>query len=319
VTALLTPTAYTIDPWDPSYGVAVGDDVDTRESTAELQLDVELPAGQWRAVVPPADVVRPSSLLFLDGVQRIDAHLWVHGGDPEPVHGLIASLAAGLVCCDGEAHLVDIRVDRSLYSPVESATDLKTHHATYAARRTKGGINGLQAGVGQRLAELEAELAAAWRDGHDGDDLLVLDGPLRGRQHLARTVGYVKTHRAPYLKQQQAEVVAGLGAGERSPVFLLGTSWQRHSWYLRLPGNVDMPWSAVVRLECSPDLPVDEVVALADLTATLLPPLSSTPHKDSRAPQNLVPIGGLERQLRHRLGDAALLYRSLRASLLRNE
>jgi hypothetical protein len=44
----------------------------------------------------------------------------------------------------------------------------------------------------------------------------------------------------------------------------------------------------------------------------LLPPLASSAHKDPRAPQNLVPIGGLERELRRRLGDQQLLYRSLR-------
>ena len=48
---------------------------------------------------------------------------------------------------------------------------------------------------------------------------------------------------------------------------------------------------------------------------TLLPPLASSPHKDPRAPQNLVPIGGLERELRRRLGDQQLLYRSLRAAV----
>ena len=68
----------------------------------------------------------------------------------------------------------------------------------------------------------------------------------------------------------------------------------------------------MVRLECSADLPVPEVVRLADLSALLLPPLASSPHKDPRAPQNLVPIGGLERELRRRLGDQQLLYRSLR-------
>lgn len=75
-----------------------------------------------------------------------------------------------------------------------------------------------------------------------------------------------------------------------------------------------MPWSGVVRAECSPDLPVAEVTRLADLTARLLPPLASAPHKDPRAPQNLVPIGGLERELRRRLGDQHILYRALRAA-----
>ena len=51
---------------------------------------------------------------------------------------------------------------------------------------------------------------------------------------------------------------------------------------------------------------------LADRVAATLPRFASEPHKDARAPQNLYPIGGLERQLRHRLGDAAVVYRALR-------
>jgi hypothetical protein len=31
------------------------------------------------------------------------------------------------------------------------------------------------------------------------DDLLVIDGPLRNRTHLDRTLGYIKTHHASYL------------------------------------------------------------------------------------------------------------------------
>ncbi|MGZ6885814.1 MAG: hypothetical protein ACXVJA_06350, partial [Acidimicrobiia bacterium] len=49
------------------------------------------------------------------------------------------------------------------------------------------------------------------------------------------------------------------------------------------------------------------------VTATL-PRYASEPHKDPRAPQNLYPVGGLERDLRHRLGDPDLLYRALRLS-----
>jgi hypothetical protein len=69
-----------------------------------------------------------------------------------------------------------------------------------------------------------------------------------------------------------------------------------------------------VRLECSADVPLPEVRRLANLSALVLPPLASSPHKDPRAPQNLVPIGGLERELRRRLGDQQLLYRSLAAA-----
>jgi hypothetical protein len=95
----------------------------------------------------------------------------------------------------------------------------------------------------------------------------------------------------------------------------MGTSWWRNSWYLQLPRTSGVPWSGVVRLECSADLLLAEVTRLGDLTAACCP-LASAPHKDPRAPQNLVPIGGLERELRHRLGDQHVLYRALRAAAM---
>jgi hypothetical protein len=55
-----------------------------------------------------------------------------------------------------------------------------------------------------------------------------------------------------------------------------------------------------------------DVVTLADRTAALLPGVASEPHMDPRAPQNLVPIAALERQLRHRMGEPGLVYRALR-------
>lgn len=313
MTGLLAPTTYTVDPWDPGYGVARGDELDGRESSARLDLDVELPASSWRAL-SPAEGALPGSVLFLDGVRRIDARVWVHGEGPEPLPGVLASLAAGLVRCDGAAQLVDATVDRGLYAA--TGGDIETRHARYRFHRTPGGLDKLTLGVQARLAALEVELANTWRK-HSNveDDLLVVDGPLRGRTHLARTVGYVKTHQKSYLQAEQAEVVASLGPGQRSPVFKMGTSWERLSWYLRLPGASRAPWSAIVRLECAADLPPDDAVALADITAMVLPRLASAPHKDPRAPQNLVPIGGLERQLKHRLGDAGLLYRALRGAL----
>ena len=67
----------------------------------------------------------------------------------------------------------------------------------------------------------------------------------------------------------------------------------------------------MVRLEC-PDLPLEDVLELAELSQSVLPRYASVEHKDPRAPQNLYPIGGLERLLRRRLGDRLLLERALR-------
>ncbi len=196
--------------------------------------------------------------------------------------------------------------------------DLVTRAGRYVARAAEGaGFDKLSLALQQRLAFAEVQLAVAFRAGHAGDDdLLVVDGPLRGRTHLDRIVGYIKAHHASYLPGPQAAVVGALKPGQRTPAFTMGTSWERNSWYLQLPGTDGVPWSGVVRLECSADLEAVDVTRLADLTARVLPRFASTPHKDPRAPQNLIPIGGLERQLRHRLGDERLLYRALRAAAM---
>jgi hypothetical protein len=303
-----SPVSFTVDPWDPGYGLAYGEELSgdaLAESSAELNLDLEVPAGQWRALDPDLAPRAPGTVLFLDGVRRIDARIWVHGSGPQPAPGIAASIAAGLVTCDGTASVAGVTVERGLFTAEKNAADISTRSARYPARLADG----------PRLANAEVQLALTYRAQHPaGDDLLVVDGPLRGRTHLDRTVGYVKTHHASYLPAEQAAVVGVLRPGQRTPAFTVGTSWRRSTWYVQLPGTGGVPWSGVVRLECSAELPAADVTRLADLTARLLPPLASTPHKDPRAPQNLVPIGGLERELRHRLGDQQFLYRELRAA-----
>ncbi len=312
-------TVFTVDPWDPSYGQASGDEQSSlADSTAELDLDLELPAARWRPLDPVAGVT-PAVVLFLDGVRRIDARVWVHGVG-QPATGIAASLAAGVVACDGTARVADVVVERGLFTAAPEAGDIRTRAALYPARRAGGpGFDQLSLAMQRRLSDIEAELALAVRGSRQAaDDLLVVDGPLRSRgQHdLEKTVGYIKTHHASYLPDAQAAVVGALRPGQRTPAFAMGTTWRRTSWYLRLPGPSGAPWAGVVRIECSPDLAPQELTELADLTARVLPPLASAPHKDPRAPQNLVPIGGLERELRRRLGDQQLLYRALRLAAM---
>src|SRR5262249_25050721 len=116
-----------------------------------------------------------------------------------------------------------------------------------------------------------------------------------------------------YLEPAEDAVVARLDAGQRTPVFRVDAQpFSRYSWYTRLPGPPGGPWAGIVRCEATGALPAAAVVARADTVTATLPRFASAPHKDARAPQNLYPIGGLERALRHRLGDAAVVYRALR-------
>ena len=111
--------AFSVDPWDPGYGVAFGDDNNggaLDESSAELDLDLEVPAAQWRPLSADPAVRVPETLLFLDGVRRIDARVWTHGGNPLPSPGIAASFAAGLVSCNEAAHVIDVTVERALFT-----------------------------------------------------------------------------------------------------------------------------------------------------------------------------------------------------------
>ncbi|WP_182908110.1 hypothetical protein [Microbispora sp. H13382] len=316
---------FTVDAWDPGYAAALAAEAlaELDTTSAELHLDVETPAVGWRPITPGASAGRPDVLLIADGVRRIDARVWIHdldGGMPSP--GIAASYAAGIVRCafgDGaSATLAAVEVSRSLFSASPYAADVKTAAATYRARAAAdASMEELSLALQRQVTRLEVELAVRHRAEVGHTDLLLVDGPLRGRTHLPRTVGYVKTHHTAYLPAPQAAVVSALRPGQRTPIFLMGTTWRRHTWYLRLPVRSAMPWAGIVRCEAGADLGVETVTELADAVTLALPSLAGVDYKDPRAPQNLIPIGGLEKLLRHRLGDARLLYRSLRTAASR--
>jgi hypothetical protein len=341
--------SFSVDSWDPSYGASLETELELAESTARVEVDVELPADQWRPIDPDLAGPVPKALLFVDGVRRVEARAWIKDtsagsyqsvdfatgevpgdgmvGAPggEPTAALCASYAAGVVCCCAVgAHLVKAELRHGLFSIAPHATDIRTWAGDYEAHRVtrrragtpvmKTLSDALQdelAGV-EKIVAVEARTALAGHTTEDDSNLLILDGQLRGREHLQRTLGYIKSHDAMYLKPPLNVIVGALAPGQRTPAFLIGTKWERHSWYLRLPGPNGAPWSGVVRIECAADLPADEVIKLADLSQRCLGRFASAPYKDSRAPQNLYPIAGLERELRRRLGDPKLLYRALR-------
>lgn len=380
------PMRFAVDGWDPSYGASLeleGQlDGQLEESTARIDADVEVPAGRWRPVDPDLSGPLPDALLFVDGVRRVEAQLWIDGdappGDPtgsglpglpgsgtlgsgalgssgggpragsdgEPTAALCASYAAGVVCCCAAgAHLVVTKLRRGLFSVAPHASDIRTRAGEYRAHHVRVKRAGapvmttLSQALQAKLAEVEAIAAteargtptapaghpapgssqpaghpAGWHPADGTSDLLIVDGPLRGRQHLPRVLGYIKSHHATYLPPELNALVRALAPGQRTPAFHMGTSWDRHSWYLRLPGPAGSPWAGVVRVECPPDLPIAEVTRLAGLSQRCLGRFASAAYKDSRAPQNLYPIAGLERELRRRLGDPRLLYRALRAA-----
>src|SRR5690606_35373590 len=162
------------------------------------------------------------------------------------------------------------------------ATDLECQPVRYPVYRvTAGELPQLSAAVQGPLTRLEAQVAAAARAaGTDPGDLLVVDGPLRGRTELPRTVGYVKTHQRRSLPPEPGAGSARLAAGQRAPVFRLDTTWHCYRWHVRLPGGSDAPWAGLARLVCSVELAPSAAVALADLSLVTLPGFAVTAYQD---------------------------------------
>ena len=303
---------FAIEAWATEYGSPMEADL-VEISKDQVDTSVERAAEDWRPLMPNGSTEVPERVLFTDGVRRIDARVWIDDVNGASRPGVCATYAAGAICCDGRAKVVAAKVERGLFSAVPSAEAISCKHATYDVRRSEGDApEQLWTAIQQRMSELEATLA-----GEHDVDLVVVDGPLRVNG-LRHAVGYVKTHHVSYLPAEVDHVVAALAPGQRTPVFLTTGRWARFSWYVRLPGGEGHSWSGIVRCETTGDLELKEAIALADQVTVVLPRFASESHKDPRAPQNLYPIAGLERELRRRLGDPALLYRGLRVAAARD-
>jgi hypothetical protein len=299
---------FSVETWAPEYGVAA-DAEQFDDASQRVDAEVERPLAAW-APIPVAAGAGPERILFIDGVRRIDARVWIHDGDRAHV-GVCASVAAGVVtCAAGRAEVSEVEVRRGVFAPATSgAGPIVTRHATYAYVPTAGDDpDALYLAIHEQMTALEVAMAAS-----HGCQLAVFDGPLRGRND-PHGVGYVKTQRVQYLPEPVVSILGQLGDGERTPLFLIGggRGVTRYSWYLRLPGPRVQPLSGVVRCELPGLGTAADAVARAELVSACLPRFASQPHKEPRAPQNLYPIAGLEGILRRRLGDALLLERSLR-------
>ena len=301
---------YVVEQWAPEYGTSVEPGA-LEESQASVDVCVELPADEWRPLRPGPTASVPAEMAFVDGVRRVEARVWVTDHRGTTHQGICASYAAGVVRCNGAATVVDAAVERSLFCDGPDLVPIDTRHGRFGVRQVgTGSPDALSLGLQAAMGDLERHVSTQV----PADCLLVVDGPLHDRTAMDHAVGYVKTHHVAYLPAVVSDIVVRLGAGERTPVFLVGDRFRRWSWYLRLPGDASHGWAGIVRCEASPDRTIDEVRRLADDCTLALPRFASAAHKDKRAPQNLYPITGLERELRRRLGDSRLLYRALRAA-----
>lgn len=300
---------FAVETWAPDYGSSIEADLDL--STQLVDAGVEVADSDWSPIDPRPELPRPGRMLFVDGVRRVDARIWIARGASSTA-ALCATIAAGVVCVEADrAQLVDARVMRGVFAHGVDLQAIATSCGIYEPHEVAGATpEALVIAVQERMASLESEATLAM----GAADIVLVDGPLRGRGQVRGAVGYVKTQHTQYLPPPLDGVVGRLGVGQRTPLFAIEGHWSRFSWYVRLPGVVTHALAGIVRCEIGGEMVIDQACSIADAVTAVLPRFASQPHKDARAPQNLYPIAGLERELRRRLGDPALLERALRVA-----
>ncbi len=303
-----------VEGWQPGYGSPTEPEQAFAPSSEDVDYDVE--AGTWVPRPGADDGVR--RVAFVDGVERIDARLTLDAAKG-PIPGIFGSFGVGAVvwdrsvprstfehlrvervCVQGHgAHVVVPKVPHGLDYPVASIED--------------DDPAALVRHLHERMRKAEADLSAVLAD---SGLFVVADGPI-SELRARSIVGMIKTHRASYLDDEHIPIMAELEPGFRSPLFLIRSGpYSKYSWYLRLARVTrGHSWSGVVRCVAPEAIGVAEAAIVADRTAVLLPQVASEEHVDPRAPQNLVPVGALERELRRNLGDQGLVYRALREAM----
>ena len=301
------PLTLRLDPWTPTYESAV--QVEEDKAGAPPVVDTAVEGVEW-APREPQFVERPATIAFVDGVQRVEMRV-IGNSNGKVVYGAFASVAVGAVFVREGGSSVALEMPLR----VLALSDGETHdpvtvpcgESTLVFRPQPTAATGLAAVQGSvQTARREAEIALGERLDGEGHEMVVVDGRLNWQpKRRAMVIGLVKTIHKRYLEGEPAAVIAQLRPKTRTPLFRIGRDRAVYSWYLRLTQGraIDHPWAGVVRVETLETVGIEAAVRLADLTACHLPTFASQSMHDPRAPQNLYPIGGLEQQLRHSLGD----------------
>ena len=305
-----------VESWSPDYGAPLALPEEP-EPTSPVDPTVE--TDEWDPVAG-SDGNAPAELVFVDGVRRVEARLTIDNAQGGPVPGIMGAFGVGAVVW--EWHV-----------PSSTFSGLHVERIVAMARGYQLGLSAIgnipvtgESVPGDDHSELVAHLQRRMRAAEQSlatsmagpDRLVVADGRIRELRAMP-IVGFIKTHQVMYLTGAYRSLISGLKAGQRTPLFsILTENFPRYSWYLRLADlTAGHSWTGIVRCEVSAVVGKDPAVDIAGWTAALLPRLASERYIEARAPQNLVPIAALERELRKRLGDQRLAHRALSTTVHR--
>lgn len=317
-----------LDPWGSDYvgQVSVPHEGDRVETTVQA-LEEPVEPGPWEAQRPqPASL--PSMTAVVDGVMRTDARAVV-SQDESRFLGLFCSLASGAVVVDQQVSIAAIQVKRLFITGSgQSGPDTILVPAGTSAPLSYASLSSAaitQDKLGEALMTEMRQTESVIAERLSGPDKLILaDGNLTYIGGSSSVVGVIKSIHRMYLSSRRTKVLEQLQPGERTPLFRIQGGTKRESYdvfscYLRLsqPRPIEHEFAGLVRLEVKASLGSHKAVGLLDQASLKVFALASRAPKDPRAPQNLLPVGGLERQLRRRLGDPQLVRRGIEKALLR--
>ena len=316
---------FRLEPWGTDYEPPI--DLSEELSASESDVDPTVETEDWGKRKLRVQPKLPNRLIFIDGRRRIDAALV--GGDGNTVaYGAFGTIAVGAVVVDRAASTATcskLTIRRILGfggnqeapltripCPLGSKAEL-VYEPVKPNEKNNPQIRGLLVQSAMLAAEAlltDEQLAC------EPNTLVIRDGRLPYNSPNF-TLGYVKTMHKNYLSEKYAALLWELAPGERSPIFAIKEKNRpRWSWYLKSGDSQIYPnqlgyhaLHGIVRLELSSEIPLETAQEIADQSTYLIPEYASHPYKDPRAPQNLTPVGALERELGRRMGDAALIKR----------
>jgi hypothetical protein len=329
-----------LEPWSIGYDAPVSINPEEIPTSDNVNTEFEVGNGDWRPIRAAIAPELPNQILFIDGRMRIDS-LWLGRRDDEILYGAFATIAVGAVLVDRairRAKCVATEVKRiiaiggnlnppiaTIPCPIGGRGDLKYDRCVTKVDNEPDTPSQLvQSAMLDEELRIANELVLNQNIVQE-DALIVRDGPLlyRTYQKPHRTIGYVKTMGKAYLKGENAQILRSLKVGERTPIFRISNSnGSNLSWYLR-SGSPDLNYKrlgyhdlhGIVRIDLDGGIDRDRAKAIADQSTYLIPQYASHPTRDPRAPQNLTPVGALEKELGRRMGSRELISRRLREFL----
>lgn len=329
-----------LEPWSMGYDAPVSINPEEIPTSDNVNTEFEVGNGEWQPMRPAIAPELPHQILFIDGRMRIDA-LCNGRRDDELLYGAFATIAVGAVLVDrtiSRAKCIAAEIRRIIAiggnlnppvtiipAPMSGRGELKYDYCLTSSNNDSDTPSQIvQSAMLDEELRIANELSLN-KELIKEDTLIVRDGPLLYRVYQTPydTMGYVKTMGKAYLKGDNAQVLRSLKVGERTPIFRISnTHGSNLSWYLR-SGSKDLNYKklgyhdlhGIIRIDLNGAIPLERAKAIADQSTYLIPQYASHPTRDPRAPQNLTPVGALEKELGRRMGSRELISRRLRGFL----